>query len=759
MFSTIRAKLFLIFFSLGLLPLLISIFFAYHTMAQTMTIQTNEQLTKLLDKTAEQIQFYFEAREKEISLLSNYPFIQLSFLQFEFGQRLDTVRRLLSDYEQKNRYFNTIYLIDLNGKRILTEPETQNNGPSYLSDPAGWASMIDENLKTTFIPAQDDRTPPVLLISKRVYDFENNQLPVGMIVFDIHLPSFTQFVSSLKIGSRGYACLWDHRGELIFHPEKSIEENPAFPGTDSPGLSILIKRMINGEKGRGDYEFHGIKKRMIFTQCEVMNWRVSISLEKSELMKDIITLRYRMLSFFALITFLIILASYAFGKSISTPISRLIDGARAIGDGKWDHFITVDSGDELSSLADEFNKMTSRLKKSVQEIMALKSFNEDILKSVPSGIITINKNLEITSFNASAERILQMRGNHLNRLKPPETYSHSSLSSGADEILKRLRACVKNNIIMNNRHIEQMFCKEGQDVPGVIELNTSALKNVGEETVGAIAVIRDITQKKRMEAEMIRVDRLASLGELSAGMAHEIRNPLAGMKTATQILARRVSDDPEKVLIQGILHEIDRLNKIVTDLLNFSRPKNPLPANVDLSDVIIKSLALIWKNMKQSNVILVKTVDQDLPRVSVDREQIEQVFLNLLLNALKAIPGGGTLTIIIKLREKEEKQEVVERKIPLKTLAPVMPGKQIEVVFQDTGHGIKKEILSRIFNPFFTTNPGGTGLGLSIVQKLLEKNRAKINIESRENEGTRVTLLFPIMEPDVPLCHGETHAG
>ncbi len=759
MFSTIRAKLFLIFFSLGLLPLLISIFFAYHTMAQTMTIQSNEQLTKLLDKTAEQIQFYFEAREKEISLLSNYPFIQLSFLQFEFGQRLDTVRRLLSNYEKKNRYFNTIYLVDLNGKPILTEPETQNNEISHLTNPAKWTSITDENLKTTYIPAQDDDSRPLLLISKKVYDFENNQLPVGMIIFDIHLPSFTQFVSSLKIGSRGYACLWDHRGKLIFHPEKKMMEDPDHLKQESSGLSMLIERMISGEKGRGDYEFNGIKKRMIFTQCKVMNWRISISLEKSELMKDIITLRYRMLSFFGVITFLIILASYAFGKSISTPISHLIDGARAIGDGKWDHFITVDSGDELSSLANEFNKMTSQLKKSIQEIMTLKSFNEDVLRSVPSGIITINKDMEITSFNASAKRILQMQDTCLNGSEHPIIYSQSSLSSSADEILKRLRACVKNNIIMTNRHIEQIICKEGQEIPRFIELNTSALKNVDEETVGAIAVIRDITQKKRMEAEMIRVDRLASLGELSAGMAHEIRNPLAGMKTATQILARRVPDDQGKVLIQGILHEIDRLNKIVTDLLNFSRPKNPLPASVDLSNIITRTLALVWKKMKQSNVILVKTVDSDLPQVSVDREQIEQVFLNLLLNALKAMPDGGTLTVIIKMRKKEEKHEMLGRKISLKPPVPPMPKQHIEVIFQDTGHGIKKEILSKIFNPFFTTNPGGSGLGLSIVQKLLEKNRAKINIESRENEGTRVTLLFPIIEPDASLCHGEKHAG
>ena len=756
MFSTIRAKLFFICFCLGLLPLLISVFFAYHTMARAMTIQTNEQITKLVDKTAEQIQFYFEAREKEISLLSDYPFIQLAFLQFEFGQRLDTVKRLLLDYEKKNRYFNTIYLVDLNGKILLTEPETPTNGSSFRKDAKWWISMMGENLKTVFIPGSGDGQPPVVLIAKRVYDFEDNQRPVGMIVFDIKLSSFIQFVSSLKIGVRGYASLWDSRGELIFHPEASIAGDFVSSGKKSHGLSMLVKRMVNGESGSGDYEFGGIKKRMIFTQCGVMNWRVSISLEKSELMKDIITLRYRMLSFCVVITFLIIVASYAFGKSISTPISRLIDGARAVGDGKWDHFITVDSGDELSALAYEFNKMTSRLKISIHEIMALKSFNEDVLRSVPSGIITINQDLEITSFNISAERILQMSGDDLNQLTHPATYSQPPLSSGAEEVVKRLRACVKNNIIMTNRHIEQVFYREGEGAPGVIELNTSPLKNVDEETVGAIAVIRDITEKKRIEEEMIRVDRLASLGELSAGMAHEIRNPLAGIKTATQILAKGISDKSGKVLIQGILHEIDRLNKIVTDLLNFSRPKKPLPARVDLSEVITRTLSLIWKNMKQSDIILVKTVDQDLPRVFVDKEQIEQVFLNLLLNALKAMPGGGTLNIFVKLRYKQDR---IQRRSPFKAMASSMPEKRIEVVFEDTGHGIKKEILPKIFNPFFTTNPGGTGLGLSIVQKLLEKNRAEINIESKEGEGTRVILFFPIMDPDDSLDGGEDNAG
>lgn len=752
MFSTIRAKLFLIFFSLGLLPLLISIFFAYHTMSNAMMEQTNEHITKLVDKTAEQIQFFFETREKEIALLSSYPFIQLSFLQFEFGQRLDMVKQRLRDYEEKNRYFNNIYLIKLNGETILVEPENKKNIMLSFNDQKWFSSGIASDIKKSFISSPDPMGFPMMIISKLVYDFEDPSKPVGMIVFDINLSSFTQFVSSVKIGTQGYACLFDHQGHLIFHPDKSINFEDYLLKNKQDELSILIQRMSNGEKGSGDYEYRGIKKRMIFTQCNVMNWSVGISLAKSELMADIIALRYRMLSFCGIITFIIIIASYVFGKSISNPIHSLINGARAIGDGQWDHFIEVSSNDELQSLACEFNKMTSQLKKSIDEIVELKNFNDDVLRSVPSGIITIDKYLKITSFNASAAKILQIPPGKTDYTRSDFNFfslSSGKLSPGNEEILTLLKDCVKNNSTISNRQIEEFSCEESETIPCFIELNTSPLKNSDGQTVGAIAVIRDITEKKKIEAEMIRIDRLASLGELSAGMAHEIRNPLAGMKTATQILAKNISEDSGKVLIQGILHEIERLNKIVTELLNFSRPKKPLPSKVNILDIITKSLALVWKSMKNSDIKLIKELEEDISDIFVDKAQIEQVFLNLLLNALKAMPQGGTLLISIKNRWKKE--DSLTQITSLKNIQSPAPrsNRKVEVVFQDTGYGIQKEILSKIFNPFFTTDPGGTGLGLSIVQKLLEKNNGEITIESKENSGTRVTLLFPAIETEL----------
>ena len=278
-----------------------------------------------------------------------------------------------------------------------------------------------------------------------------------------------------------------------------------------------------------------------------------------------------------------------------------------------------------------------------------------------------------------------------------------------------------------------------------MEVNTSLLRNNEGEIIGAIAHIRDITRRKRMEELMVRVDKLASLGELSAGIAHEIRNPLAGIKTSVQVLAKRWMTGSEKVLIDGVLCEIDRLNKIIADLLNFSRPTSPLLTPVDISVALEKSLDLVSEKIKKSGIQLIREYEQNLSHVIIDKLQIQQVFLNLLLNAIKAMPGGGNLTISRKMIRDRSK---IKEKIPaINTLEFAHEKRFVEITFKDTGHGIEKENLSKAFDPFYTTDPSGTGLGLSIVHKLLEKNNSYIHIESIKGKGTSVTLFFPTAAP------------
>ena len=241
-----------------------------------------------------------------------------------------------------------------------------------------------------------------------------------------------------------------------------------------------------------------------------------------------------------------------------------------------------------------------------------------------------------------------------------------------------------------------------------------------------------------MEETMLRVEKLASLGELSAGMAHEIRNPLAGIKTSVQVLAKRVSKPESKELLAGIESEINRLNNIVSDLLRFSRPALPRAESLDITRILDQILDLVAEKTKTRGLDVKRYYSPQTPETVLDREQIQQVLLNLVLNSIKATREGGTITVEVHPADQSpdgwgQSHNVDEARLSY----------YVKVVVADTGHGIAPEHLPRIFNPFFSTDPMGTGLGLSIAHKLIEENHGRIFVDSSRGEGTRVILLLP----------------
>ena len=735
LFSSIRSKFIAIFVILGVMPLIIVGFFAYKTASNALLLQTREQLGNLADKTAQQIDTFFDVVEKDINLLSNFPFIQLSFLQFEFGQRLDTVKRLVEEYGEKNQYYKQIHLINLQGQPILTVPRDNAENPKTFHNSDWFNHALEKEIYLSDIILDKHFTDSFLILTKKVYDFENKAIPVGILVFEIKMSSFTSFVSSLTIGSQGYSFLLNDKGYLLSHPDKNLVFKDTFLKNGDENLAFLIKKMESGQRGFGEYFFKKNKKYMVFTPCRVKNWSLGITLQRSEFMADILKLRQSMMTFSALIIALIIFVSLLFVKSLTQPISQLITGARAIGAGDLDQAITVKSSDEFQGLAREFNKMAARLKTSMQEIVELKTFSDDIFRSVSSGIITVNRKGELTSINKSAMEIYSFTRHKI------DNRTQENIPENIKQALALLVLTLGKKEKIEHQVMDYL---NDQGEPVFVELNTSLLNDSQGKIIGAIADIRDITLRKRMEELMVRVDKLASLGELSAGIAHEIRNPLAGMKTSIQVLAKKLSTPSQLILIKGVLSEIDRLNKIVTDLLKFSGPSPSYPGPVDIKLVLKTTLDLLQEKIKNLEIKIVKKYDQKIPRAFLDREQIQQVFLNLMLNAVNAMPGGGTLTISITKR-------MNQNKIKEKITQSFSPGFSLEneymiVSFKDTGSGIKKENLHRVFNPFFTTDPNGTGLGLSITHKLLEKNNAFIYIDSKEEKGCKVTLILPLAD-------------
>jgi hypothetical protein len=231
-----------------------------------------------------------------------------------------------------------------------------------------------------------------------------------------------------------------------------------------------------------------------------------------------------------------------------------------------------------------------------------------------------------------------------------------------------------------------------------------------------------------------RADRMASIGELASGIAHEIRNPLAGIQGAIQILAEGFpKEDGRRQVTDEIQKQIIRLERLVKGLLNYAKP---VPANyvpTDINELADKVLSFfVTQGGRQDSLKIEKMFFSSLPAVMVDPNSMEQAFLNILLNAQKAMPMGGTLTIGTRLsaRRREDATEIQE----------------VQIVFADTGAGISKENLTKIFNPFFSTRVDGTGLGLSITKNIVEQHEGKIEVESQVNVGTKFTISLPVIK-------------
>ncbi len=252
----------------------------------------------------------------------------------------------------------------------------------------------------------------------------------------------------------------------------------------------------------------------------------------------------------------------------------------------------------------------------------------------------------------------------------------------------------------------------------------------GKDEIGDLAsafnlMIGRLRQMRKLEEELRRKDRLAALGELSAGVAHEIRNPLGIIKNSAQVLQDKLKnkDAKSKELTDFIIEEANRLNKVVTNFLDFARPQRPSLEVREIPPLIEKSLERLESQTPGTNIKVVKRYEQGLPPAPVDDELLSQVFLNLITNAFQAMPEGGTLTITAQAEKTENRKP-----------------KTIKISFSDTGCGIPETGLPKVFNPFFSIRQGGTGLGLSIVHKIVESHGGEISVESQVGKGTVFTL-------------------
>jgi len=247
-----------------------------------------------------------------------------------------------------------------------------------------------------------------------------------------------------------------------------------------------------------------------------------------------------------------------------------------------------------------------------------------------------------------------------------------------------------------------------------------------EDREGRILLARDVTGVRQMEREVARSRHLNALASLAAGVAHEIRNPLSSIKGFAVYFKKKLTgnkDDEETADI--MIAETERLNRVISQLIEFARPLVLKREPADLEDLVRQTLRLVTAEAEQNAVAIEIRAGEGFPRAEVDPDKVRQVLLNIFLNALAAMPGGGSLSIALNRLEDA-----------------------LEIAVSDTGEGIRQENLPRIYDPYYTSKPAGTGLGLAVAQKIMDAHGGAIEVESREGAGTRVTLRFPHTEKE-----------
>ncbi|GAB4533601.1 MAG: response regulator [Anaerolineae bacterium] len=368
-----------------------------------------------------------------------------------------------------------------------------------------------------------------------------------------------------------------------------------------------------------------------------------------------------------------------------------------------------------------------------QRQQTLRAFNEDIIQNMTNGLIVVDEVGRVTVFNKAAAALLGYNASEV--LGKPLRDS----IPGAAELADVIQTMLSHSDQAGNRQVTGQMNGTGVDTHGKssqneinarhrdgnllpLAVNASLLRDSNARVTGVICLFEDLSEAKAIEAERRRLDRLAALGEMSAVVAHEIRNPIAGIAAGVEYLSKNTPEgSPQKEDVAMIMGEIERINRILEDILSIARPFQLKLSVQAIPDILEHVLHRYQSSMEKKGIQIARCYAASLPEAVVDRERTEQALTNLVLNAVQAMPAGGTLGVGLDADDS-----------------------WLTITISDTGPGIPAEVQQRIFEPFFTTKARGTGLGLAVARRVIEEHGGVIKVSSEVGQGTTFTVQLPL---------------
>ncbi len=367
---------------------------------------------------------------------------------------------------------------------------------------------------------------------------------------------------------------------------------------------------------------------------------------------------------------------------------------------------------DLRQVSTQLEEAYRKLEERAIQLINVQDYTSSILRSITSGVLTVGPDGTIATANPAAERMMSMSEFEMVPKSIGALFSDDGgLSGDVTKVLSgRLPLALREATLTTS---------QGRELH--VQASTSRMRAVGGTVLGAVVTLEDVSDIKSLTDQLIRADRLAAMGELTAGVAHEVRNPLGVIRASVQLL-EDAQCDQERIsnAADVIKQEIDRLDKVIKALLDFGRPSKPTLVATNLAEVLEDVVLFTNRFAKQSDVYITLTASDPLPRVSGDPDQLKQVFLNLVTNAVQAMDASGGQ---IKITADGDDDYVI-------------------VKVQDNGPGIPFEDLTKVFDPFYTKRSDGTGLGLTIVHRIIDEHDGHIEVDST-SEGTEFTVTLP----------------
>jgi two-component system sensor histidine kinase AtoS len=538
-----------------------------------------------------------------------------------------------------------------------------------------------------------------------------------------------------------YAIVLDADGRVAAH-----SGHPENVGTTLTGpvharaaaaMAPLTQETTLGETGEAIYDF------AIPVLVEKRQWgTVRVGLSKGRMEAQIRRTRIELVA--------LTLATLVFGgvaaalvaRRIARPVRQLAEGAKAISRGELLQRIEPSGFDEISALAVSFNHMAAQLfeqrralenahhelRRRFDELEDVKRYTENILASLTNGIVTVDLEGRVVTLNAAAEM--------LTGFFVGEVTGHycTELFAQTPEIGEMLMETLASRVPIAG---VSLVLKRRSGVTLPIDVSTAPLKGAEGKDLGVVAVLRDVTLVRDLEGQLRRSDRLAALGNLAAGLAHEIKNPLTSVLTFSRHVSRRFDDAHFRERFQRVVpRELERINGILERLLELARPAPATFTRIPLAPLVDRAVDLFANQIEASQVLVTRDYARDLAPVAVDEESVYRAVINVVGNALDAMPSGGRLGLRLAWAASTEGFR-----------PPRVATRQVLLEVSDTGAGIRMEDAERLFNPFFTTKERGTGLGLAVTHKIIEDHGGMIDFHSTPGGGTTFRIVLPVTPP------------